>query len=771
MLKLNYESKMKRLLIIILLSLLYLNGLYSQEEQSTTKGIISGTVISKTTQQPLQSITVRVLNTNFGAFTDSKGKFQINNIPNGTYSVQFTGVGYEKYVQTDVMVNSAMPRKLEIQLIDKIIELQGAEVRASYFIKNAETVTSTQSLSYEDIRRSPGAQEDVIRATALLPGVAVTSAGRNDLIVRGGAPFENLFVVDNIEIPNINHFGSQGATGGPLSIINIDFVRDVSFSSGGFGSKYGNKVSSITNIQLRNGNEDMFGGKLNLSATGFGLGLEGPVTDKGSFLFSARRSYLDLIFKAAGFSFIPEYWDFQTKINYNINQNNSLSFLGIGALNTVTLNNSTQDDRYGNSRVQVPNQNQYFSGLTWQTLFKDGFGRFTLGRTFTTYNTSQKDSNLVEIFKNLSDEGETSLKTDFEFKLNSSMDIMIGNQIKYASKLTYDINIPGYIRTDLNGVPQELKIDTAFSSFKNSSYVSLTTAIGNHKITAGGRLDYYDITEPKFYFSPRLSVIYQLNDVSAITFSGGRYYQAPSFIWLVGGSKEPLKAIQADQLVLGYDHTPMEDLKVQLEVYYKWYSNYPGRVWRPQSVLAPSGFDDINNDIPFGLEPLSMTASGFSRGAELFIQKKLSEIPLYGLLSLTFSETKFKSLDGIERTGAFDSRFIMNFSLGYKFTNDWEIAGKFRASTGLPTTPFLTNGKLDYTKYNEGERLPFFHSLDIRVDKKWNFSKMALTTYIDIQNVYGRKNVAQIRWNPRINDAEYSTNLGVLPSIGINLEF
>ncbi|ROL61253.1 TonB-dependent receptor [Bacteroidetes/Chlorobi group bacterium ChocPot_Mid] len=763
---------MKKLLLIVLLSLLYFNYLLSQEEQSSTnKGTISGSVISKTTQQPLQSITVRVLNTNFGAFTDSKGKFQINNIPNGTYSVQFTGIGFEKYVQTDVMVNSAMPRKLEIQLVDKVIELQGAEVRASYFIKNAETVTSTQSLSYEDIRRSPGAQEDVIRATALLPGVAVTSAGRNDLIVRGGAPFENLFVVDNIEIPNINHFGSQGATGGPLSIINIDFVRDVSFSSGGFGSKYGNKVSSLTNIQLRNGNEDMFGGKVNLSATGFGLGLEGPVGNSGSFLFSARRSYLDLIFKAAGFSFIPEYWDFQTKIHYDINSNNSLSFLGIGALNTVSLNNETLDDRYGNSRVQVPNQNQYFSGFTWQTLFKDGFGRFTLGRTFTTFNTSQKDSNLVEIFKNLSDEGETSLKTDFEFKINTEMDIMLGNQIKYASKLTYDINIPGYIRTDNNGIPQELKVDTSFTSLKNSSYLSLTTAIGNHKVTLGGRLDYYDMTEPKFYFSPRLSVIYQLNDVSAITFSAGRYYQAPSFIWLVGGSTEPMKAIQADQLVMGYDHTPMEDLKVQLEVYYKWYSNYPGRVWRPQAVLAPAGFDDINNDIPYGLEPLSMTAKGYSRGAELFIQKKLSDIPLYGLLSITYSDTKFTSLDGIERVGTYDSRFIFNLSLGYKFNYDWEVATKFRASTGLPTTPYLTNGKLDYSKYNEGERLPFFHALDLRVDKKWNFSKMALTTYIDIQNIYGRKNVSQIRWNPRLNAPEYGASLGILPSIGINLEF
>jgi hypothetical protein len=764
---------MKRIIFLILIALYPFSG-FSQgtNEQSKEMGMIAGRVISKSTQQTLQSITVRVLDTKFGTFTKPDGKFIIYNVPPGVYAVQFTGVGFEKYIQTDVMVNSGLPRDIEVEMIDKIIELEGAEVRASFFLKNAETVTSTQILNSEDIRRAPGVQEDVVRATALLPGVAVTSAGRNDLIVRGGAPFENLFIVDNIEVPNINHFGSQGASGGPLSIINIDFVRDVSFSSGGFGAKYGGKVSSLTNINLRNGNEEMFGGKVNLSATGFGVGLEGPINGNGSFLFSARRSYLDLIFKAAGFSFIPEYWDFQGKANYRLDKSNSLTFLAIGALNSVALNNETEDDRFNNSRVQAPVQNQYFSGLTWQTLFKNGFSRITLGRTFTTYNTSQKDSNLNDIFKNISDEGETSLKTDFEFKFADKYDLMFGNQVKYASKLNYDINIPGYLRIDNFGIPQELKVDTAFTAYNNSTYVSLTTAVDKFRFTAGGRLDYFGFLKPGFYFSPRFSTIYQLNDVSAFAMSAGRFYQAPSYIWLIGGSEKEFEAIRADQIVLGYDHTPMEDLKVQLEVYYKWYSNYPGRLWRPQAVLSPAGFDDINNDIPFGLEPLEMSATGFSRGAELFIQKKLSTIPLYGLFSLTVSETKFTSLDGIERTGSFDSRFILNFALGYRFNKEWEISGKFRASTGLPTTPYLPpDGQIDYNQYNDGERLPFFHQLDMRLDKRWNFTGMGLTTYIDIQNVYSRENVSQIRWNPRTGEPEYGRSIGILPSIGINLEF
>ena len=759
-------------LIIFITILLISNNLFSEEKkEKNITGIITGRLLSKTTQKPLTGFTVRILGTKMGTYTNSNGKFLIKNIPPGIYEVQFSGIGYETYVRANVSVNPGLPENLEIELVEKMIILNGLEVRSSYFIKNSETVTSTQTLNADDIRRAPGVQEDVLRATALLPGVAVVSAGRNDLIVRGGAPFENLFIVDNIEIPNINHFGSQGASGGPLSIINIDYVKDVSFSSGGFGAKYGGKVSSITNIKLRNGNEEMFGGKLNLSTTSFGIELEGPLNDHGSYLFSVRRSYLDLIFKAVGFSFIPKYWDFQGKVNYNIDQTNSLTFLAIGALDAVELNNKTQDDRYNNSSILAPTQNQYFTGLTWKTLFKKGFGRFTLGRTYTNFNTTQQDSNLVNIFNNISKEGEMSLKADFEFLFPNKIDLMFGNQIKYASNLKYNILIPGYVRVDNKGKEQPLTTDTSFRVFNNATYFSLTAGLGSYKLSAGGRLDYFGNTESKWYFNPRLSLIYQINDVSAISFSMGRYYQPPSYIWMIGGSTKPLKAIKADQIVLGYDHTPTEDIKVQLEVYYKWYSNYPGRVWRPQSVLAPSGFEDINNDIPYGLEPLNMEATGFSRGIELFIQKKLSNIPLFGLLSITLSETKFISLDGIERIGTYDSPFILNFVVGYRFNDEWEISSKFRASTGLPTTPYLSDGKLDFTRYNDGERLQFFHQLDLRIDKKWNFIAMGLTTYIDVQNIYNRGNVSQIRWNPRLQETEYSVSFGILPSIGINLEF
>lgn len=755
-------------LIIILLET-FLNTLAAEELTSA----ISGTVIDKMTQKPIPGITVVIVGTKLGAYTNVDGKFKIEGIKKGTYSIKFTGVGYFPFVLTDQIITYAKPLRVDIELSVKSTELEDIVVRGSYFEQNYESATSSQTLSRDEIRRAPGAQEDVIRATALLPGVGVTAAGRNDLLVRGGAPFENLFIVDNIEIPNINHFGSQGATGGPLSLINIDFVRNVEFSSGGFGAKYGDKISSITNISLRKGNTQRFAGELNLSATGFGAMAEGPIGKKGSYLLNIRRSYLDFIFKAAGFGFIPQYWDFSGKINYDIDNDNQLSFLAIGALDKVELNNDDEDKLYSNSRVAIPKQNQYFSGLTWKRLFNKGYATLTLGRSYVYFNTSQKDSLLNPIFQNLSYEGSTSLGLNADFQISDHINLMFGNTLKYASKLDYDIFIPDSMRKDASGLGRELKVDTNFTAVKNSAYASLAATINNLSLTFGGRLEYFNFLKNKLFVSPRISGRFDINSVSAVIFSAGQYYQSPSYIWLIGDPDQNLKPIHADQVVLGYRHTPLQEIKVQLEVFYKKYSDYPGRVFRPQAVLAPSGFEDITSGIPFGLEKISSEASGHSYGAELFIQKKMSDIPLYGLFSFTYSRSRFKGLDGIERDGAYDTRIIMNLSAGYRIGEDWEIAGKFRIATGLPTTPYMSDmsGMIDYSLYNEGDRLPLFHQLDLRVDKRWDLGKYYMITYLDIQNIYNRKNVSGVKWDYREMATEYQSSLGILPSIGITFHF
>ncbi|MFN3781770.1 MAG: carboxypeptidase-like regulatory domain-containing protein, partial [Candidatus Kapaibacteriota bacterium] len=444
---------------IILYILIIFSNFFAIKAQDAVISI-SGKVINSNDGKPIQGVTVVVEGTSKGAYTNNEGKFQIKGLEPGVYSLRFSSIGFETFVKSNIFVTNVKPVFLEVELVEKVINIEGVEVRGKYFERFIETTTSTSTFSSEEIRRTPGVQEDIVRATALLPGVAVTSVGRNDLIVRGGAPFENLFIVDNIEIPNINHFGTQGTNGGPLAIINIDFVKNVQFSAGGFGAKFGDRTSSLTQISLYNGNEDKFGGKAVLSATGFGVNIEGPLNNKGSFFFSARRSYLDLIFKLANFAFIPEYWDFQGKVNYKLDDRNTLSFLTIGALDFVRLNNDNNDNTYSNSRVAVPEQKQYFSGLTWKHIFENSILSVTLGRTYTKFNTFQNDSNLVQILKNNSAEGETSLKADLEVKLSNIFNLSLGNQAKFGTKLSYDIIIDGRYRFDNQGNPSPYQVDT-----------------------------------------------------------------------------------------------------------------------------------------------------------------------------------------------------------------------------------------------------------------------------------------------------------------------
>lgn len=769
---------MPRFFCCCLIALFVAFPVYSQnfpaDSASKASGILTGTVLNALTQAPMPGVTVQVVGTKLGAISRAEGKFTVKNIPAGVYSIRASAIGFEPFIASDVVVSTGKPATLTIELQEAVKQLEGIEVEASYFRKSPEIISSTQLLNAEDVRRAPGVQEDVVRAVALLPGVGVTQAGRNDLAVRGGAPFENLFIVDNIEIPNINHFGSQGSTGGPLSLINIDFVREVSFSAGGFGARFGDRVSSLTNITLRDGNDERFSGEVNLSATGFGIIGEGPIGERGSYLFSVRRSYLDLIFKAAGFGFIPEYWDAQFKTTYRLNGSNTLSFLMIGAIDKVTFNNDDAEKRFDNSRVASPQQDQYFSGLTWKSLMEDGYLSVTLGRTFSAFDTRQKDSTLKEIFRNVSNEGETSLRADIFLQLSPGIELIAGNTTKFASQLKYSIEIPGYIRTAPTGAQLPLSLDTSFTAVRNGTHASIAALLWEKfRITAGARVDYYSFLNTSFTFSPRLTVSFLSDEVSSVNLTVGRYYQSPQFIWLIGDETNGanLEPIRADQIIVGYERQLAPDMKFQIEGYYKWYNGYPGRVLRPQATLAPSGFDDVSNDIPFGLEPVRSDATGFARGFEIFFQKKLSEVPLYGLISISVGETRFTGLDGTEHPGAFDTRAIVNLAAGYRFNDEWEVSAKFRAATGLPTTPFNTDGSRDFVRYNQGERLPMFHALDVRVDKRWNFTDFQLVTYIDVQNIYARKNISGVKWNVRTQSPEFNESIGVLPSIGVNVEF
>ncbi|MFO7526674.1 MAG: TonB-dependent receptor [Ignavibacteriaceae bacterium] len=758
----------------IILLTVWVTADYANAVSIDIKGSISGAVIDNLTKQPLIGVNITIVGTTTGTASDLNGNFIIDNIDPGTYQLRASIIGYEPFVKTDVVVSPGKLTQVIFALNIQAIEFDGVIVRGDYFQRNPIELNSIRSFSYEEIRRSPGGFEDVVRALSVLPGVAQADAGRNDLIVRGGAPSENLYLVDGMEVPNINHFGTQGATGGPLSYINLDYVRETTFSTGGFSSLYGDKLSSVLSIDLRNGRNDRIGGKATISASQFGLNAEGPVINENStFIFSARRSYLDFIFKAAGFSFVPEYYDVLTKADFKIDNKNSLSFLFISAFDNVRFFNNDEEQISDNARILGTDQVQYIAGLNFRRLINKGYYNISLSRNYTDFNSRQRDINLNPVFTNKSIEEENNLRTDLVYQFSNKTELNVGVTVKLI-EFDADILFPTFITTFGDSLPitslTESENFLKFGSYLNFNFRPLNRLSTN----LGLRLDYFNALNTNTYLSPRFSLSYKLTEITSINISTGMYSQTPSYIWLIADERNRnLKNVSVNQYVIGFDHRLNDDALLKIEGFYKDYSDYPTSIVRPYLVLANTGAGFAGSDdnySSFGLEPLVSEGYGNAHGIELSVQKKLSQTPYYGILSLTYSEAKFTALDRIQRPGSYDQNWIFNLSSGYKFNEYWEASTKFRFASGKPFTPFSGNGTQNISDYNS-RRMKSSHSLDIRVDRRWFFTGWTLITYIDIQNIYNQNNSSGIRWDYREQKVDESSSIGILPSIGISAEF
>lgn len=739
---------------------------------SAVTGKIVGRVFDASTREPLISAVIMLLDSSRGTTTDENGTFELAGLVSGSYVIRATYLGYEPLLKADVMVAAGRPTELVLAMTPSAVNLAEIVVQNSYFDVQPQNAVSSQTLSSEEIRRSPGGQEDVIRAVSVLPGVVRVSAGRNDLIVRGGAPSENLYTIDDLEVPNINHFGTQGAAGGPLSFVNLDFVRDVTFSTGGFGVAYGDKLSSVMNIDLKDGRSDRLGGKATLSATQFGMNAEGPIGN-GSFLLSARRSYLDYFFRSAGFGFVPEYWDFLGKTTHRLSSRDEVSVLAIGVLDHVRFFNDTEDQRYDNSRILGSSQNQYFSRITWRHLFRGGVLTTAIGRTYTAFDYSQADSSLQTRFASQSREGQTSLRTDGLLRLSETTEWSFGI-ISSAARLTGDLQLTDPT-TDFGDTLSMQSSSWDYWGYKGAVYSQVSQRLRpSFRVSAGVRSDYFDRIAHPWNVAPRLSARWQATQRVALSLSGGVYFQAPSYIWLTSNpDNRRLRHLRSDQIVAGIEYLPREDTRFRVESYIKCYRNYPASLDRSYLVLANTGAGFGGSEegyASFGFDPLVSNGKGLSRGVELLLQKRFSEVRCYGIVSVAFSRTEFAALDGVMRRGLFDQPLIAGVSGGYKPNDNWEFSMKFRVASGTPFTPFEADGMRDASRFNTA-RLPVAHGLDFRADRHWNFDGWNLITYIDLQNVYAQKTIEGYRWNSRIQAVETNTSLGILPSIGISAEF
>ena len=328
----------KNVLLLLLLGLLT-----TVSAQPTHR--IKGTVIDKASRQPLEFINVLVLGLGRGGVTDAEGHFNIGEVPPGIYRLQASAVGY-KTILTPEYIVSTKDLTIQIETEENLTELEGVTVTASPFRRDPESPVGLRIIGLQEIEKSPGANRDISRIVQSYPGVAFSPAGyRNDLIVRGGSPSENRFYLDGVEIPNINHFSTQGASGGPVGIINADLIREVNFYTGAFPTDRGNAMSSVLDFKLRDGDMERNSLKATLGASEVSLASNGHIGKKTSYLVSVRQSYLQFLFDMLGLPFLPTFTDAQFKLKTRFNANNELTILGLGGIDNMKLNTKLDGEK------------------------------------------------------------------------------------------------------------------------------------------------------------------------------------------------------------------------------------------------------------------------------------------------------------------------------------------------------------------------------------------------------------------------------------------
>lgn len=719
---------------------------------------IKGVVIDKSTRQPLEFVNVLVVGLGIGASTDANGNFLITQVPPGIYRLQASFLGYKTELTPEYRVNHVTPY-VQIELEEENASLNEVVVTASPFQKVPESPVSLRVIGLQEIEKAPGANRDISKVVQNYPGVAFSPIGyRNDLIVRGGGPSENRFYLDGVEIPNVNHFSTQGASGGPVGLIDADLIRSVKFYSGAFPADKGNALSSVLDFSLRDGDMERNSLKATLGASEVSLSSNGHIGDKTSYLVSVRQSYLQALFKILGLPFLPAYTDASFKIKTRFDSHNELTLLGLGGIDRMKLNLGIEgeDAEYMLSYLPEINQETYSVGGVYRHYSQRHVQSIVLSQSYLNNRNVKYRDNDESSEENLTLRlGSIEQETKLRMENTSSWSV-------WKVKAGFDLNYSRYKSNEYRKVfanaLREYDYHTDLSLWRWGMFASVDYAAPDKSFTAsmGVRTDgnnYSDkMKELWRQLSPRLSVSYRL--IEGLTLSGhvGLYYQLPSYTALGFKGEEGeyvnrhLDYISVSQESLGLSWTPNENMELSVEGFYKLYGHMPFSL-SDQIPLSCKG----NDYGTIGNEALSSEAKGRSYGVELMFKWLLTQ-KLNLSSSLTIFKSEFKDGEqGSYVPSAWDNRFILNMSGTYNFPKHWSLGAKVSCIGGSPYTPYdVEKSSLveawnvqgcacyDYSRYNQ-ERLPVFGQLDVRVDKTFYLKKCMLGFYLDIQNITASK--------------------------------
>lgn len=772
-------------------------------------GIIKGRVTNKLNNEGLPFATVQLAGSTQGAQTDENGNYEITDLKPNFYNLKCSFVGYKDLEVFEIQVVTARPTTVDFEMEEAASDLKEVVVKASAFRKTAESPVSLRNIGVSEIARSPGSNRDISQVIRSLPGVTATPAFRNDLIIRGGSPSENRFFIDDIETPLINHFATQGASGGPAGILNVTFIKEVDFYSGAFPANRGNSLSSVFNFRQKDGRSDRWGFTATMGASDAGITAEGPLSKKTTLLMSVRQSYLQFLFKALGLPFLPTYTDAQVKLKYKPNDQNEITFLGIGANDQFSLDTANRTNEYNAYLLDnLPVSPQYSNtmGVVWKNFDKKGYWTFVASRN-TLKNTAYK------YFQNITTNEKTLdyYSTETEHKLRVERNEKIGNwKLNYGAGyewvLYYNRTFQRFNNTQSFNYETDINIHKYFAFGQVSRTMADDRLILSVGLRADGNSYNNEMSNPLNQFSPRISLAYAITPQLSFNTNVGIFYQLPAYTALgfqqngVLVNKDRLKFIRANHFVAGFEYNTKMDSKITIEGYFKTYQNYPFML-RDSVNLANLGSD-------FGVignAPATSDKKGRTYGIEFLFQQRLFK-KFYGIFAYTFGRSEFEDKKGNFVVSSWDSRHIVSATAGYQFGKNWEIGIRGRLQSGLPYTPEDLNANIVAVWNRTGRALPDYNNLntlrtnnigglDVRIDKKWYGKKTTWNLYFDIQNLLvssitrplmvldrpldsNKKPIAEA---PTFTDANgllrYQTRLlenstgTTIPSFGVQIEF
>lgn len=774
------------------------------------KGTIKGRILNAKTNEPIEFANIQIQGTTIGSTSDLDGNFIFTGINPGFLRLAASLIGFETTVSAEIQVQGNQTTFIDIALPESSISLDEVVVRPNFNIKRIESPVSVLTIGVQEIEKSAGVNRDVSKAMQTLPGVGATDPNRNDLIVRGGGPSENVFYLDGIEIPIINHFSTQGSSGGVVGIVNPDFVREISFYTGAFPANRTNALSSVMEIRQKDGSRDRVHTKLSVGASDAAITLDGPAGENATFIVSARQSYLQLLFKAIGLPFLPTYNDFQVKYKYRINDKNELTFIGIGAIDNMTLNtglqeNGTEAQRYLLGYLPVYNQWNYTVGTVYKHFGKSYFDTWILSRNMLrnkNFKYLDNDESKPKTLDYLSDEAENKLRFERAYT-ELPVKLLLGAGVEYAHYTNST-----FAQVFLNGSAKDINYNTALNLFGYQAFAQVSDEYLSNRLklslgvsTVGNNFN-NNMKNPLNQFSPRFSVSYALSDKWDVNANFGRYAMQPAYTSLgfkdAAGEyvnrNESVKYLFSNQAIVGAEFRPNGNSRITLEGFFKHYENYPISVLEGVS-LASKGTEYGQ----VGDEAIISSGKGRAYGFEIF-GKIIDWNHLNITATYTFFRSEFTDKKGVYRPSSWDTKHLLNLISSYKLPRNWNISARWRFVGGAPYSPVdmdlstnkaawnITNqAYIDYGNFNS-LRLPNAHQLDMRIDKEFYYKKWVLNLYADVQNVYNFKSRnapiytnkdingvvmddpadPQNRQQIRIIDAYGGT---ILPTIGLSVKF